>query len=229
MAKIIIANKASQVPDCDEEDWHWVKRAFIQFGDVPQVEQDNQEWFTHELQRGKKTTTGAAIIAAIESGDRDVYIVPISSGFIGSQFEPAASAVVYDVMDGPGFLPAEKPSRMSPTVKLFHELGHAAQYATRKEWFEASAAASHKNRQKYFVEIERDNLVRHEWPISKELGEPTRFHYDDIHSTAKAAAKSLEASNAAALTIQRLWRANKQLQHLKASKATATTTSTTKT
>jgi hypothetical protein len=66
-------------------------------------------------------------------------------------------------------------------VSMMHELGHAKQFIERPAWFENNYAAAMKvtkgvNQPK--LDIENDNLARHEAPILKELGLPFRLKYD---------------------------------------------------
>ena len=89
-------------------------------------------------------------------------------------------------------------------VVLFHELGHAWQWALTPEFWAASAEKAHRplladiRRHKfgeegaapkhdplnYFPAIEFDNMNRHEWPICDELGVTKRQSYvQDIRCT----------------------------------------------
>jgi|ERR1017187_9955385 hypothetical protein len=66
-------------------------------------------------------------------------------------------------------------------VSMMHELGHAKQYIEKPAWFENNYAAAMKvtkgvNQPK--LDIENDNLARHEAPVLKELGLPFRLKYD---------------------------------------------------
>ena len=62
----------------------------------------------------------------------------------------------------------------SAALGLAHEMGHAAQHldGTYDEFVE---------KYKDFARelLEEDNLAKYETPIAKQLGEPTRSHYND--------------------------------------------------
>jgi hypothetical protein len=66
-------------------------------------------------------------------------------------------------------------------VSMMHELGHAKQYVENPAWFENTYAAAMRissgpNKPK--LDIENDNVTRHEAPILKDLGLPFRTTYD---------------------------------------------------
>jgi len=181
-------------------------------------DETNEEWVQTEIRNGAATTAGAEIIAAIAAGAEDIYVYLVGGYFETSRFDPDIPMIVLNLAKG-GFLPAQDPQVMKPTIKLFHELGHAAQWITRRDWFTASTARSDANREPYYVEIEKDNLERHERPMCIQLGQPYRLHYDDVFNDAGEAQQRWNSMNTAATTIQAHLRGYQARQRFQAMKA----------
>ncbi len=197
MGQLIIPNAAPK--DLDKDLW----RDFLEIAEVPQIPDDNNEaWVRTEVQIGAATAVGASIMAAVAQSDVDIHVILTASHFQESRFEPEAPAVVLNLMKV-NYLPSAEPAPMKPTVLLFHELGHAAQWITRRDWFMQSKAASDAAREDYYVEIEKDNLERHERPMCMELGVPCRWHYDDIYNNEGAAQQRWNKMKTAVMTIEK--------------------------
>ncbi|MDA1265810.1 MAG: hypothetical protein O2816_12080 [Planctomycetota bacterium] len=211
MGRLIIIENSSDIPDpMDDKEWRSLCRAFVTIKETFGVDETNTQWFQAELRLGQQLATGARIIAAIESCPEDILLIPIVSQTHLSQFEPDVPAVVLncaDIVLKNNFIPGDDPQQMHHRVLLFHELGHAAQWATRREWFQGSAQRSKAAKEPYHREIEQDNLTRHEVPFSQEMGLPYRRRYEDLCKDAESAsARWAEIKIEAATVIQRAWR-----------------------
>jgi hypothetical protein len=158
--------------------------------------EDNATFFGECVRIGGLTPIGAQIMASIANGAHDIPIVPVVSyhDATGSQFLPKIPCVIINVLDfGSTFVPAENPVAMRPTVILFHELGHAVQWLTRRPWFDAASVD----------DVEADNLVLHEQPLCQALQQPIRMHYLDTYGSAEKAKERWVQMNNAAAVIQR--------------------------
>ena len=65
------------------------------------------------------------------------------------------------------------------SVVLFHELGHAVQWKTRRQWYDKQIDNG-LNSQGFFEGLERDNLSKVEWPMCQESGVHIRRNYLDL-------------------------------------------------
>ena len=206
MGKLIVPN--SKPKDAPKP----IPNTFFDLSSVS--DETNEEWVNVEVGIGSKTAPGAAIMSAIEAGDEDIHVFLVASPYGDSHFDPDFPMVVLN-MAKPHFFPhkrdpeAERPQTVTPTILLFHELGHAAQWITRRAWFMESSAKSNRAKEPYFVEIEKDNLERHERPMCIELGHPCRWHYDDIFNDEAEAQQCWDKRKTAALTILNVWRDRK--------------------
>jgi hypothetical protein len=195
MGKLIYAT-AKTVPETLKNKFASIACDFNDLG----AKETNAEYFGECVRVGSQTSIGAQILSNIASGGPDIAIVPVVSEFeaTSSQFLPKVPCVIINILDfGNTFVPDANPVLMRPTVLLFHELGHASQWLTRRGWFDGAS----------LDQIERDNLVRHEQPLCRALGEPIRMHYLDTYDSADKAKERWVQMNAAATTIQRAARA----------------------
>jgi hypothetical protein len=195
-----------------------LRRIADEFLDVSRSGETNEEWVRAGIKVGAATTAGAEIMAAIAAGEEDIYVYLVGGYFETSRFDPDIPMIVLNLAKR-GFVPAQDPQAMRSTIMLFHELGHAAQWITRRDWFTASTAQSDANRQPYYVEIEKDNLERYERPMCIQLGEPYRWHYDDMFNDAGEAQQRWNKMNTAATTIQAQLRGYQARQRFQAMKA----------
>jgi hypothetical protein len=69
-------------------------------------------------------------------------------------------------------------------VCLFHELGHAKQFYENRIWYRSAASQTDEMGVCYMIEY--DNLHRHEDPLLREMGLPTRPRYESFVSEAQA-------------------------------------------
>lgn len=186
-----------------------VRQDFLVMAEVKS--ETNEEWVKEAVRIGAETTAGASIMAAIAASNVDIYVILTISRIQESRFEPDVPAVVLNLMRG-GFMPAEDPTPIKSTIQLFHELGHVAQWITRRDWFLENKAASDLAGEPYYVAIEKDNLERYERPMCIEMGVPFRLCYDDIYNNEGKAQQRWNNLNAAATTFQRYFRAHQAKQ-----------------
>lgn len=212
MGDIIIVSSEAMLPD--GVDRH-LRSSLLDLS--TRCDESTEEWFRTELRAGSQTPIGAEILAAIAAGAEDIYIIPIVSMTYGSQFDPEIPGAVLNFADG-GYIASEDPQPMKFTVKLFHELGHAVQWITRRDWFTAKSSRELFRRDGYFREIEADNLVRHEWPLCRQLNLPARMHYEDFFQSREEAFARWEVTSAGAIRLQSAIRgflARKKLAEMK--------------
>lgn len=202
MGKIIIVSSEDECPR--SVDKH-IRRAIIQPKDHPQLPNEtSDEYFGSLLQIGGQTPTGTSILSAIRDGTDDIYIVPILSADEDSHFDPEIPAVVYNFATA-GFIASADPQPMRAAIMLYHELGHVRQWIQRRQWFLANSTRQSRV-DGYFKVIENDNLVVHEWPMCKELGEPSRMSYTDFFNNKEDALKRFTETTKAATTMQAIIR-----------------------
>ncbi len=202
MGRIIIVSSGDECPQGIERH---IRDAVIQPRDIPNFfNETNEEYFGELMRIGGNTVTGASILSAIADGGPDVYVIPIFSWTQDSYFDPDIPAVVYN-FGTVGFIASADAKAMRPTIMFFHELGHVKQWLLRRQWFVANSTKQSKV-DGYFKAIEDDNLVVHEWPMCKELGEPSRMCYTDFFNNKEDALKRFTETTKAATTMQAIIR-----------------------
>jgi Golgi nucleoside diphosphatase len=135
------------------------------------------------------SSTAQMIASYLDGASQNVGILFIKEGFDSMYIPPSAissdpALVQFD--GGVAVINIDSQMKIKGTaipygVSMMHELGHAKQYIEKPQWFEATyrAAMSHKSgKNQPQLDIENDNLVRHEAPILKDMGLPFRLTYD---------------------------------------------------
>ena len=202
MGRIIIV---SSEDDCPKSIEKHIRREIVQPKDIPKFFNETSEvYFNTLMQIGGNTTVGAKILAAIHDSNTDIYVIPIFSYHTDSQFDPEIPAVIYN-FGTTGFIASAEPKPMRATIMFFHELGHCRQWIQRRDWFTANSTKQSKV-DGYFKAIEGDNLVVHEWPMCKELGEPSRMSYTDFFNNKEDALTRFTETTKAATTLQAIIR-----------------------
>ena len=117
----------------------------------------------------KNTCLESTDFSVIDTGDEGKfgkrgYIIFKPSGLYGIKNARKVNKLI------PGI------TRMPNEIVLFHELGHAAQWITKENWYNDERAKG-VNASGYFAAIEEDNLVKNERPICRDLGYPVRESY----------------------------------------------------
>ncbi len=161
----------------------------------------NDEFFGELLRIGEGTATGQSILGTIRDPQQhiDIPIAPILSYTYSTGFVPDVPGVVFNFGTG-GYFPSADPKPVRATILLFHELGHAVQWIQDRGWCERQMSV--RSRGGFNEVIERDNLVRHEWPLCKELGHPTRMRYTDMFDSPAEAKERFDTTTQAATIIQ---------------------------
>jgi hypothetical protein len=129
----------------------------------------------------------ANMIMAFLTGSRmEVGLFVIDEGFDSMHIPPhglAEDPNLAKFTGGIAVLNVTNPMKIRETtvgigVSMMHELGHAKQCIENPPWYAGKAAQALNGSKSAKLEIENDNVGRHEKPILVELGLPFRDKYD---------------------------------------------------
>ena len=133
------------------------------------------------------SSTAKALQSFLSASPLSIGVLLIDEGFDSMYIPPSNLTSVPELKDysgGIAVLNVDNPMKMSGKVlplgvSLMHELGHAKQYIEKPSWFVGHyEAATKKSNKASQLEIENDNVQRHEQPICEELKLPFRTKYD---------------------------------------------------
>jgi hypothetical protein len=141
-----------------------------------------------ELLEGRPEVIGVFINGGDESMTSEYYPPGFASDIFRVPSQFTGGLVILDVGRSI-YVTYPKTDRRGPLpldISLAHELGHAEQFFTKRDWFmhhfsvvnslDSSVGSDVRKREKLI--IEDDNLARNERVICEQYGLPTRNHYD---------------------------------------------------
>ncbi len=149
------------------------------------------------FEKGNKYKTCKKILDTLEKAKETIYILPAKE--VGTVFMNHNNVATVNLSQDVSLASGNEVVKVDPLILVFHELGHAAQWVTRKQWFEESMRKSEQANEKFYKEIEDDNLKQYEYPLCKEMSQPQRFRYEYFVSASEAlrqikAAKTIQTA-----------------------------------